>query len=375
MTQKILLVANTAWYLYNFRIDLVEKLRESGFEPVLISPPSKYSEMFEELGFRHIPWKIGRKTINPIAELRSIYQLKQIYQNENPSLIHHHTNKAVIYGSIAAKQLETPIVNSIPGLGYVFSSKTLLAIILRPVLFFLYKTFVGKLRQHSMVFENRENLDYFVRNKIIPKDRVVLIPSVGVNIKKFSSEPNLPEVFTVVFAGRFLVDKGAGIFAEASKILADRGLNYRMVMVGLPDYGNPNSFTEEQIRIWERDNSLTWWGWQDNMREVYQKVHALALPTFYGEGVPTSILEAGASERAVIATDWPGCREVITDKETGILIPPKDAEALADAIDYLATHPNEFNQMRKALQEKIWSQFDSNLVNSKTLAIYKQLLT
>ena len=374
MLKKALVAANTDWYLYNFRFDLIMALKSKGYEPVLVSPPGPYVEKFFELGFRHIPWEVGRKSIAFWKELRSIREIKKIYQHEKPDVVHHHTNKAVLYGTWAANRLGIPVVNSIPGRGYVFSSEDLMAKLLRPFVQLFFRIVLrGNQKQH-LIFENRSDMNFFIDNRYISPESATLIPSVGVNPRKFATSPVPEDEFTVAFIGRLLEDKGVGVFVKAAKILSERGERYKMVLVGATDEGNPDSYTDEEIQAWVDAGFVEWWGFREDIKKVYEQIHVLAYPTNYGEGVPTTLVEAAASKRAVIASDWPGCREIIKDNENGILIPPKNAEALADSIQYLATHESEYDQMRLALYHLAVEKFSTTIVNSQTISVYDNLL-
>lgn len=374
MSKKILIIANTDWYLYNFRLDLIKKLKSVGFDPVMVSPSGAYSEKFTELGFRHINWDVGRQSFWPWEEIKSIRQIKKIYKLEKPALVHHHTNKAVLYGTLAARGLEIPILNSIPGRGFVFSSNTFLARILRPIVVFLYRLAFWGINNQMLIFENRSDMKAFIQKKFIIEDLAVLIPSVGVNISKFPKAPVPEGPITVAFVGRLLQDKGVGVFADAAKLLKERGQNIRMVIIGNIDPGNPDSYTENEVTEWVNSGSVEWWGWQENMASAYSRTHILAYPTNYGEGVPTTLIEAGACERAVIASDWPGCRELITHNENGILVPPKNADALAEAIERLAANRSEYDRMRKSLHKLVLEKFTAEQINSQTSSIYASLI-
>jgi glycosyltransferase involved in cell wall biosynthesis len=374
MLKKALMVANTDWYLYNFRFDLIMALKSKGYEPVLVSPSGLYVEKFNEIGFRHIPWEVGRKSIAIWKELRSIREIKKIYQREKPDVVHHHTNKAVLYGTWASNRLGIPVVNSIPGRGYVFSSEDLRAKLLRPIVQLFFRVVLRSTQKQHLIFENRSDMQFFIDNRYIPPESATLIPSVGVNPEKFAASPVPRNIFTVAFIGRLLEDKGVGVFVEAAKILSERGERYKMVLVGATDKGNPDSYTNEEVQTWVDAGFVEWWGFREDIKEVYEQIHVLAYPTNYGEGVPTTLVEAAASKRAVIASDWPGCREVISHNENGILIPPKNAGALADAIQFLATHKIEYDQMRLALYDLAVEKFNTTIVNSQTIAIYENLL-
>ena len=373
-TPKILMVANTDWYLYNFRMELIRSLIGRGWEVVLVSPSGPYSARFVSEGITWREWQVGRQSIAPWREIRSILALGRIYQEEQPDLVHLHTNKAVIYGSLAAVRCKTArVVNSIPGRGYVFCNTDPKAVLLRPIVRALFKmAFKGKAIQ-AVVFENSSDQQYFIQSHLISEKFTHLIPSVGVNIDQYpySSYPEGTPI--VVMASRMLWEKGVGIFVQAAEIL-QRDLDVRMVLVGMPDTGNPTSIPETTLQNWVRRGAVEWWGWREDMPGVYQQSALVVHPTTYGEGVPTVLLEAGSSGRPVIATDWPGCRAAVLEGRTGLLVPPKDSQALADAIRALLSKPNECVQMGRAGREFVSEHFSTKAVNQATLSIYRKVL-
>ena len=372
---KIIVVANTAWYLYNFRSALIDEIKQRGWKPVLISPPDRYADEFTKAGYRHIPWGLGRQTIAPWVELQSARELREIYETEQPNLVHHHTMKAVIYGSLAAQKTGTPVVNSIPGRGYVFSSSNLKAQVLKPVVTSLLRYAFRKGLNQQVIFENRDDMNFFLAKRLIPESKTILIPSVGVDKKRFHPAP-LPEgMFTVGFVGRMLRDKGVIVFVEAARLLQEWGVPCRMVLIGEPDPGNAASVTVEELKEWDRLDNVEWWGWIENMQQAYARIHALAQPTSYGEGVPTTLVEAAAVNRAIIASDWPGCREIIIDNETGLLVPPKDPLALAQAVKRLVENQADYERLRLNVHEVALVKFSTDDVNSQTLKVYNSILS
>lgn len=371
---SVLLAANTDWYLYNFRRSLIEALLARGCLVTAVSPPGEYVSRLQSLGCGHIPWEVSRKTVSPLRETAAVLELRRIYRETRPALVHHHTLKAVIYGSLAAGGQGIKVVNSIAGRGYVYSSPTLPARLLRPVVDTLLRL---SLRPADMrlIFENRTDLEYFLRKKFILPTAAHLIRSVGVNLSNFPAAPP-PEMppFTVGHAGRLLWSKGAGTFVDAARILKAQQAGIRLVLIGLPDPGNPESIPEETVRQWVEEGLVEWWGWQADMPSAYARMHALAFPTGYAEGVPTVLLEAGASERALIASDTPGCREVITDGENGHLVPPADPTALAARIRHLAESPDEYHRLRRAARKTVAEHFSHQLVSAQTINVYAQLI-
>jgi glycosyltransferase involved in cell wall biosynthesis len=372
---KIILAANTTWYLYNFRYALIETIKSRGWEPVLVSPLDRYVNDFTRAGYRHIPWFVGRQSVAPWLELDAAKNLREIYQTEQPDLVHHHTLKVVIYGSMAAQKTGIPVINSIPGRGYVFSSLKPKALLLKPLVPPLLRyAFRGDLNQR-MIFENQDDMEFFLNKRLVEEASSVLIPSVGVDRQRFHSAP-LPEgQFTVGFVGRMLREKGVAVFIKAANLLSEWGVPCRMVLIGGPDPGNTDSVSENDLKQWDRLPNVEWWGWFEDMQHAYAQVHAVALPTSYGEGVPTTLVEAAVVNRGIIASDWPGCREIIIDNQTGLLVPPKDPQALAQAVRELVEDREKFERLRHNAHQAAITNFSADDVNTKTLTVYESILS
>ncbi|HOD44189.1 MAG TPA: glycosyltransferase family 4 protein [Anaerolineaceae bacterium] len=366
---KVFLVANTDWYLYNFRFSLAKYLRKHGYSVVLVSPDGMYVEKFHEEGFRWIEWNVGRQSINPWKEWAVLNQLKEIYRHEKPDIVHHHTIKPVLYGSLAARSVGIPhVINSITGRGYVFGSNEWKARILRPLVLLLYRKAFGN-PNCTVIFENQEDQQDFIRRGLLPEQRTRLVRSVGVDLDKYSPTPEPNGIPVVIMASRMLWDKGVGVFVDAARILKGR-VESRMVLVGSPDEGNPSSVSREQLEQWAEEGVVEWWGWQDDMAAVYAKSNIYVLPSSYFEGVPTSLIEAGASGRALIASDIPGCREVIQHEREGLLVSPEDADALAGAIIQLVQDPELRARLAAAARARVVEGFSSDRVNQETEEIY-----
>lgn len=369
---KILLTANTDWYLYNFRISLAEFLRSMGMEVIFVCPSGKFIEEVEARGFRWIQWEVGRQSLNPIKEIISFLNLLKVYRRERPDIIHHHTIKCVLYGSVAGHISGVKaIINSITGLGYIFSSTDLAAITIRPFVKLFYRWI---LRQPNIkvIFENNTDLEFFIDQKLATREQVTLITGVGVDTGKFSPtpEPDLPVV--ILMPSRMLWDKGVGIFVDAVRIL-HKNHNVRAVLAGEPDAGNPSNIEPVILEKWQSEGLVEWWGWQADMPQTYSQCHIVAFPTMYGEGVPTVLLEALACNRPVVATDIPGCRQVVTQGVNGLLVPVKNAKALASALETLIVNPELRQRMGSTGREMAISQFHTVKINNETLAVYRRL--
>ena len=369
---KVLFVANTDWYLYNFRRSLAQFLFKQGWEIVMVSPFGPYVASLEKLGYRWVSWEVGRQTLAPFQELAALNRLKNIYIQEKPDLVHHFTIKPVLYGSISARLSGVPgIVDCITGLGYIFLANDLKARLIRPLAKIFYRVTL-----HSpncrVIFENEGDREYFVKGKLVQPIKTHLIAGVGVDVERFTMLPEPPGLPVIVFPARMLWDKGVGILVEAARILHTRQ-KVRVVLVGMPDPGNPTSVDEATLRRWEQEKMIEYWGWQDDMNAVFQQSHIVTLPSMY-EGVPTALLEAAACGKPLVATDIPGCRAIVKDGLNGILVPVQDPKALADALEKLVKDPALRRKMGAAGRKLVEEQFTDTSVNEATLAVYQTLL-
>ena len=373
MSRKIILVANTDWYLYNFRASLVKKLQSDGAEVVLVSPPGSYSSSFQGWGIRWVPWIVGRKSISPWQELKSIVALVRIYQLEQPDLIHHHTIKPVFYGTLAARLTGvSAIINSITGRGYVFLGSDFKARFLRFFVTPFYRILL-RTSKVAVIFENQTDREFFIEQNLVKPEQTSLIESVGVDPDRFVPQPEPQGEIKVLLPARMLWDKGIGVFVDAVRLLQQQKVSARFILVGALDDGNPSAIPAEKINSWQAEGLVEWLGWQKNMEKVYADSHIVVLPSFH-EGVPTVLIEAAACARPLVATDIPGCRAVITPEENGLLVPTQDADALAKALKRLIESPDLRWQMGEIARKRVLQKFTHHQVNEATNQIYERFM-
>jgi glycosyltransferase involved in cell wall biosynthesis len=371
--KRILLVANTDWYLYNYRLSLACYLSQQGFEVVLVSPAGEYTHALQAKGLRWVEWRVGRQTLAPWKELRSVLQLVKIYRQEKPTLVHHCTAKAVTYGSLAAMVSRVPgVINNITGLGFVFIRQDAKARAVRQMMQGLY-WLAGKHPNYATIFENPADQEYFLSKRMTSPERTWLIEGVGVDVDAFVPLSEPAGVPVVVLPARMLWDKGVGTLVEAGRLLKKKA-QARLALVGKPDHGNPGTVDEPTLRRWVEEGAVEWWGWQEDMKSVYSRCHIVTLPSSYGEGVPTSLLEAAACGRPIVASDIPGCREVVAHGENGLLVPPGNAEALAEALAILVHDADLRREMGRAGRQRVLERFSKERINAATLAVYHNVL-
>ncbi len=379
---KIIYFANTDWYLYNFRKELLFKAIDRGYEVVLISPAGKYGKKFLDEGLDWKPIFANRNykalsKINLVQEARSLISVIKIYKDVKPDIAHHFTIQSVIYGSIAAKAVNTKvIVNAIAGLGFLFTSKNCINKIFSVFIAFLLKISCMN-NKTKMVFQNDADLQQVIKKRIIKKSQAYLIPSSGVNLQKFKyidKSKKQDNSINVLMASRLLRAKGVMEYIEAGeKFSKISTINF--YLAGEPDFGNPSAISEAELDSIKNSSSTEYLGHIEDMAELYEKIDIFVLPTFYGEGVPKSLIEAGASGCVLITTDYPGCKEVVKHGETGLIVPPKCAENIVQAIKTLEKNKELRSNLSKNAREHIKSNFDIDIVNDKTIDLYSILET
>ncbi|MFN2197120.1 MAG: glycosyltransferase family 4 protein [Anaerolineales bacterium] len=371
---KCALVSNTDWYLFNFRLSLANFLRKRGYEVLLISPPGEYTTRLEAAGFDWFEWQVGRQSMAPWGEIQAVRQLTDLYRQLQPDLVHHHTIKPVLYGSLAAGRAGVPaVVASITGRGYVFEGQGLRARGLQVWIKPLYRRLLQR-NNTRVIFENEGDRQFFISQGLVAPGRAHLVESVGVDPQRFFPAPEPAGTPVALLAARLLWDKGIGVLVEAARLLRQQKAAIQIVIVGQPDPGNPSSIPVEQLKAWQAEGLLSWWGWQTDMQAVYARSHIVVLPSFH-EGVPTGLLEAAACGRPIVASDIPGCRTVVQDGENGFLVHPGEARPLAEALARLAASADLRGRMGKAGRERVLKFFTQEQINQQTLAVYQQAHT
>lgn len=367
-----MLVANTDWYLYNFRLSLAQFLRQKGWQVVLISPPGRFVPAIQREGFRWVEWELDRRSMNPVRELIALFQLWLVYRREKPDLVHHLTVKPVLYGSLAAVFAGVPgIVNAITGLGYLFLNDEWFTRQVRRLVKGLYRGVLNR-PNAVVIFENETNRRQFIEEGLVRRDQTFLIEGVGVDVERFSPQPEAEGVPVVLFPARLLREKGIYTLIEAARLLKPR-CEVRFWLAGDVDEGNPGSVSPAEVRGWVEEGLVEWLGWQVDMPAVYAQSNLVVLPS-WGEGIPTALLEAGACARAVVTTDAPGCRDVIEDGFNGRLVAVEDAQELAEAIHELIHNPGERQRMGENARKRVVERFSDEVVNRQTWQVYQQVL-
>lgn len=374
---KFVFFANTDWYLYNFRLATALRLQADGHEVVMLSPPGQFGTRFAEHGFRWITLKMDRASLGPLRETRTLLALVATLRRERPDLLHSFTLKCAIYGALAARIARVPaVVNAVAGMGYVFTSDDAKARALRPLVSWLLRLSLGNPRS-LLILQNPDDAASFTRSRLIRADRVRVIRSSGVDVRRFAPAAVQPPGgrLRVLLAARLLWEKGIQEYVDAAAMLRREGRSVEFLLAGTPDPGNPRSVDGAQVRRWAHDGLVRWLGHVEDMPALLREVEVMVLPSYYREGVPKSLIEAAACGLAIITTDRPGCREVVTRHGIdGLYVEVRSARSLADRIAELDDDRVLMARLGARARERALGDFDERLVIQRTVDVYLELL-
>lgn len=370
----LLYVVNVSWFFLSHRLPLAVRAKRLGYEVHLATHVASAGdrEAARAAGIQVHDLAIGRSEQGVLNNLTVLADLYRLYRRLAPDLVHHVTMKPVILGGIGARLAHVKsVVSAIPGLGYAFVADGWIAAARRILLRSGLRLALGH-RNSVAIFQNPDDMGELVNAGVADAARCVLIRGSGVDTRMFITAPEPSGIVRVLLAARMLREKGVETFVEAARILQQRGIAVEFQLAGEPDPGNPGSLSESQLREWDSSGVVRWLGHQKDMVRVLSAVHIVCLPS-YGEGVPKVLIEAAASGRAIVATDMPGCREIVRHEFNGLLVPPKNAPALADAISTLAQDDEKRRLFGRRGRQLAETEFDVIKVVDETMRVYERL--
>ena len=371
---RILFVDHQVNDFLQHRLVLALRLREAGFDVHVAVPREPGLENISRQGVPVHTIYFRRLSTQPLDQLCTLVSLIRLYRRLRPTLVHHVGLKPMLYGSIAARITGvSAMVNTLTGLGYLFTTRTTKTRILRSIVAAGLR-FSFRHKNHRVIFQNSDDRDFLIASRIVPDDSAVLIKGSGVNLSLFTSEPEPEGPPVVLMASRLLWEKGVGEFVAAARGLRAKGIGASFVLIGEPDHGHPSAVPLATIEQWRKAGYVEWLGWRCDMPAMMAQSHVVCLPSSYGEGVPRILVEAAASGRAIVTTDSPGCREVVRHGENGLLIPVHDVEALIGAIVQLIKNSSLRATMGTRGREIAVSEFSLERVINANLAVYRLLL-
>lgn len=359
---KVAIVLNTSWNIYNFRMNLVRSLQAEGHEIHTVAPTDDYTHFLTESGCIHHTVKMDSRGANPVKDLALIFELYSIYKRIKPDVILHYTIKPNVYGSLAASFLKIPVVNNVCGLGTVFLKNDLLS----SVAMFLYR--ISFKFPKKVFFQNPDDLKLFLDKKLVPSGTVDLLPGSGIDLTRFkpvSFQRN--QKFTFLLISRLITDKGILEYIDAVKKLKAEGLDARFQVLGAIDPEHKRGIKREVIQEWINSGIIEYLGTTKDVRHFIELADCVVLPS-YREGTPRTLLEAASSSKPIVATNVPGCNQVVEDNFNGLLCNMKDSADLAAKMRSMANYDDEtLKNMGINGRRKMEAEYDESIVIDKYL--------
>lgn len=373
--KKIALVANSAWSVYNFRMDLIRHLLLS-FEVLIIAPKDDFAEELIHAGCSFLDIHFNNRSENPLRDYNLYKSLERIYQAEKPDFIFHYVIKPNIYGSMAAARCGIRSVAVITGLGYTFDRHNWL----NRIVSFLYRKALKKASE--VWFLNQEDAEVFAQRKLVNPSKIRILPGEGINTAHFFPQANKSvarsKAFQFLMGTRLLRSKGVGVYVEAARILKNKHRDIRFELIGFFEKNHPDSISESELRHWQKKGIIHYGGFARDVRPFLRQADCFVFPSFYHEGIPRCLLEAAAMEIPIITSVNTGCKEVVQEGVNGFLTVPNNARDLAARMEEMmmltAGRRIELGQNGRKLVserfgiEKILLEYDRALISLKSKA-------
>ena len=352
MSRTVVISINASWNIVNFRAGLIRALRQKGWRVVALSPPDDYSARLAELGAEHVPIAIDSLGVSPVRDLALFVRYHRLLKQIRPDAFLGFTAKPNIWGSLAANALGIPVINNISGLGTAFIEGGAL----RRIVSILYRAALRG--SEAVFFQNPEDRQLFLHRRLVRPDQTRLLPGSGLDLVWFRPAAIPPGPFAFLMIGRLLWQKGVREYVEAARIVRRKAPDARFRLLGFLDAPNRSAVPRAEVERWAADGLIDYLGATDDVRPHIAAAHCVVLPS-HREGLPRALLEGAAMGRPLIATDVPGCRQVVEDGANGFLCDVRDAPSLAEAMLKMLSLPQDLRSaMGAAGRERVERQFD-----------------
>jgi glycosyltransferase involved in cell wall biosynthesis len=370
---RILFLVTEDWYFVSHRLSFAQALCTMGHEVAIACSVDSHGEAIEAAGIRLFPIAFARQSLSPMSLLVTSHSVRKIIRSFKPDLIHNVALRPILIGNFAAVGMRVPRLNAVAGMGSAFTSESGRMRLVAPFLHHLLRWCLRR-RGGFNVFQNHEDLQAWSHKLDLLPERTLLIRGAGVD---FSGHVPVaePEDFekVILFAGRLLASKGIKDVVEASKILRNRGVPHILRVAGEVDPANADSVSRHWMQRLNEAGAIEWLGHRNDILQQMDSANIVTLPSYYGEGLPKVLLEAGLARRAVVTTDMIGCREVVAHEENGLLVPPRHPEALADALQRLLMDDVLRNRLAQAHFRRIYSEFSSDKIFNQFFEFYTKI--
>jgi glycosyltransferase involved in cell wall biosynthesis len=368
--RKILMISiNTTWNIVNFRSGLIRELINTGYDVVAVAPHDTYSKKLKDMGCRHIELSIDNKGTSPLKDLGLFIAFRSLMSKERPDAFLGYTIKPNVYGTLAARSLGIPTINNISGLGTAFIRESWLTAVVRG----LYRTALAG--AYCVFFQNDDDRSLFTDQKLVRAESARLLPGSGIDLNRFRpvGKSDAKGQFRFLLIARLLRDKGVLEFVEAARLIRKAHPTISFQLLGFLDVENRTAISSAMVDQWIGEGVIEYLGVTEDVRPHIAAADCIVLPS-YREGTPRTLLEAAAMGKPLIATDVPGCREVVVHGENGYLCEVKNAEDLARKCEDLIRLPDEERRrMGDASRQKMEREFDEKLVISAYMEVLEEL--
>ncbi len=367
----ISIIGNQAFSLQNFRGPLIAYLVARGHEVTALAPDYDETTRAEvrALGAIPVDYSLSRTGMNPFRDVADMLRMVMLLRQLKPDITLAYAFKPVIYGTLAAWLAKVPLrFATIEGLGYVFTptlgAEPLRRKILRAVVVLLSTLALS--RADSVFFLNKDDIAEFSDRHIISTNKAILLGGIGVDLDEWTTAPSVTNPVTFLLSARLLREKGIAEYAKAAKLIKQKHPDTRFILLGSLDT-NPGALSLREIEQWTAEKIIEWQGHVPDVRPWLAQTSVFVFPSYYREGVPRITQEAMAMARPVITTDAPGCRDTVIDGKNGFLVPVRNADALADAMERFILQPELIERMGQASRSIAEERFDVHKVNQVIL--------
>lgn len=376
---KILIFANSSWYLYNFWLNNLFIFESFGYKVILISNDDGYGSKLKDKGFDFYALNVSRGVNGLVGDIGLIFKLKAIISDLNPAIIHNLNPKPVLYGSLLTlliqlmnNQKKILIINSFPGLGRLYGDTSIIYSLFKIIFENIYR-FVSKSSKVKSVFQVSSDREYFLNKKIISRQSSFVIKGSGVDTSKFYSKNKVRKInnINVLMASRITVEKGVNIYLKACKELNIRYDQISFFLAGNTDDNEPDLIPYEELVENCDASGVKYLGHVTNMSELLRTIDIVALPTNRREGVPRILVEAAASGASLIATNIGGCADIVQHRINGFIIKQNSIKDLVSAIEKFIENEKLLEQYSVASKEIVRNEMNSEYVANEYMKIYK----
>ena len=369
MSKHLVYVITEDWFFASHFLDRALAAKISGYKVSVVTRCRETAQELDAHGLIFENIEFSRRGLNPIRELATIVRLRAILRRINPDIVHNIALKPVVLGSLAARLAGVRnVVNAPVGMGYVFTSHESKARILRPLVKRLIRNVLSR-PNSKVIIENSDDYNNLISGRFAKRESISLVKGAGVDTAKFNYTVESIEPVKVIMVARLLRDKGVQEFIDAAEIVKQSNSSVKFLLVGDVDDGNPTSLNTKQLVELKNSQNVEWLGARLDIAELLAASHIACLPS-YREGLPKSLIEAASVGRAIVATDVPGCREVVTHLINGLLVPPRDSKALAAALLVLINDPELRSKMGRENRSKAEREFANEIIIRQTQNVY-----